>query len=775
MTSFQKATVAILGLLAACIMLSLTVSVGWLIFLSPLSHQARVAGVSPSTQTGTSEIVPTATQIPGGRSPLVTGPGRGKETTPTSISALTATQTPTSVADSTAPPSSPVISFDFQVLDAEYSSTLERIIMVSEDPNKLHIYDPATQTDVTVDVSYQPTSVSVGPDGKFAAVGHDAKISYVDLDKAEVVKTLDVTADVFDVVLAGNGWVYVSPRQDQWETLRAIEIATNREIQGEGLIHAGSVYKLHPDGQSLYGADHGISPSDIEKVDISQGTPVYAYDSPYHGDYEMCGNLWMAEDGKRIFTACGNVFRAMSNRDHDMTYNGSLDGVRSIHSVAHAATANSILVLDGPGPRARFDDAPTDDRLMLFDYETLQKVTTIPLPTFGSNGTAATAHGRFVFSNPASAEYYVIVQADEDSGLLNDFGLVINEFPASIQPGETQTDQAEITPEVSFSGPIIPLNALIIDAEYSLTLDRLIMVSDDPARLHIYDASNQQDVQVDLSYAPTSVSVGPDGKFAAVGHDAKISYVDLDKAEVVKTLDVTADVLDIVLAGNGWIYVSPRQDQSSPARLHAVEIATNNETQSQRPITAGTVYKLHPDGQSLYGADHGISPSDIEKVDISQGTPVYAYDSPYHGDYEMCGNLWMAEDGQRIFTACGNVFQASSNRDEDMTYSGSLSRLPFIRHVIHSAAANRVLALPYEREYGIEEGLPESQFVIFGYETFNTEEIVTLPDFIVNGGSFAAYGRFVFVNSAGSHYYIVVQADGTSGLLNGFGIVIGEF
>ena len=75
---------------------------------------------------------------------------------------------------------------------------------------------------------------------------------------------------------------------------------------------------------------------------------------------------------------------------------------------------------------------------------------------------------------------------------------------------------------------------------------------------------------------------------------------------------------------------------------------------------------LHPSGDYIYGADQGIFPSDIEKYDIRSGNLIYLYDSPYHGDYAMGGNLWISEDGLRIFTALGNVFRSSVNQDTDM-------------------------------------------------------------------------------------------------------------
>ncbi|MGD2056617.1 MAG: hypothetical protein PVJ15_07405, partial [Gammaproteobacteria bacterium] len=70
---------------------------------------------------------------------------------------------------------------DYQVVDAEYSNQLDRIVMVAANPDTLHVVDPLSETDVSVALPLPPTSVSVGPDGHFAAVGHDGLVSYIDL------------------------------------------------------------------------------------------------------------------------------------------------------------------------------------------------------------------------------------------------------------------------------------------------------------------------------------------------------------------------------------------------------------------------------------------------------------------------------------------------------------------------------------------------------------------------------------------------------------------
>jgi hypothetical protein len=56
-------------------------------------------------------------------------------------------------------------SLSFRPVAAEYSTALDRIVMISANPNQLHIYDPVSQNETKVGLSNTPLSVSVSPDG----------------------------------------------------------------------------------------------------------------------------------------------------------------------------------------------------------------------------------------------------------------------------------------------------------------------------------------------------------------------------------------------------------------------------------------------------------------------------------------------------------------------------------------------------------------------------------------------------------------------------------
>ncbi len=232
------------------------------------------------------------------------------------------------------------------IVDAEFDRTNDRLIAVSMFPDQIRKFDISSETVQTIDLNLPPTSVSVVQDGNFAAVGHNGRISYIDLDKMELVKMYDVTTDVLDIVLAPNNWVYAFPREDQWERIRCIDLSSGNEMLNTGgQIYAGTIAKLHPSGNFIYATDNGISPSDIEKYDITNGTADYLYDSPYHGDFAIDGNLWFSESGDQLFTRGRNVFNATTVSTVDLTYDGALIGEDRITTMDYHSDANRIYAV----------------------------------------------------------------------------------------------------------------------------------------------------------------------------------------------------------------------------------------------------------------------------------------------------------------------------------------------------------------------------------------------------------------------------------------------
>jgi chitinase len=249
-------------------------------------------------------------------------------------------------------------------------------------------------------------------------------VSYINLAKRIVERTYDVSTDAIDIVLPGNGHVYVWPRTDQWATVRNVDLKTGGESPHEGRpIYAGMLARLHPSAKYIYGADNGLSPSDIHKFSILTETIKYLGDSRYHGDYTMGGNLWFSEDGARIFVKGGNVFRSSEAPSQDILYAGALEGVFGLRWVATSTKAKKVLALDG-GAYTH----PQAPGLRVYDTDFLSFKGTVALPKFTapkgpSERTEFESQGYYVFVNSDTNRVYVLLNADPASGIDKDWAL----------------------------------------------------------------------------------------------------------------------------------------------------------------------------------------------------------------------------------------------------------------------------------------------------------------------------------------------------------------
>ena len=303
------------------------------------------------------------------------------------------------------------------VVDAEYDRNNDVIITVSDGPARLNVLDPEAQTIQSLDLALAPSSVSIHPDGNSAAVGHNGFLSLVDLTTLTVTQVYNVSADIFDIVLATNGWAYAMPGGGGWSELRCIELATGIESASTGgFVNPGTVMRLHPSGDYIYGADNGISPSDAEKYDIRGGVAVYMYDSPYHGDFAFSGNLWLNDAGTKMFTRSSNVFRLSDIQNEDMIYDGQLPEAYPIEALAHSASAGRLIVIQG----GTFSNDPIPEvRVYSDDFFVFQESRSMPqffVPGNPSEDINDFSFGQFVFTNAAGTRFYVLAKSHEDLG-----------------------------------------------------------------------------------------------------------------------------------------------------------------------------------------------------------------------------------------------------------------------------------------------------------------------------------------------------------------------
>ena len=293
----------------------------------------------------------------------------------------------------------------------------------------------------------------------------------------------------------------------------------------------------------------------------------------------------------------------------------------------------------------------------------------------------------------------------------------------------------------------------VVDAEYSKSLDRIIIVTNF-ANLYRYDPSNGFSIPLAiLPHLPTSVSVSPDGLFAVVGHDGFITHVDLSSLTVLATYPTSIDVGDIVHGGNGFAYATAGSGQA--AAIYSYDLANGTEQVSTgSPLYVPARIKLHPTEAALYGSDGGIN-----KYAIAGGSVTFVHELPQFSPFFNLGNgLWIAEDGSRLFTDARPTYRTSQNAADDLFYNGMLAMTNIligqeVESLDHSTESGRVAALQ-AKENAIPPLIdPQREMHIFGDQYLVPEAKIILPDFPQSTAH--SFGRFTFFNNDGTRLYVI--------------------
>ena len=176
-------------------------------------------------------------------------------------------------------------------------------------------------------------------------------------------------------------------------------------------------------------------------------------------------------------------------------------------------------------------------------------------------------------------------------------------------------------------------------------------------------------------------------------------------------------------------------------------------------IYARTRLALHPSEKYIFAANTTIIPSDVYKIDISNGIAKFISDTPYHGDYDFAGNIWISESGNQFFARSGYVFRISEDKTFDLTYLGKLPSGNYFSTINYSSKISRIYGIhnQYER-YGYGNA---GQDILAKFDSnFQLLEEIPLPNFLVNdtNGNFQilkSLARFGFFNAQSTEYFIL--------------------
>lgn len=293
------------------------------------------------------------------------------------------------------------------VIDAEFCKKTNKIITISTNPNVLSIIDPITNTVESIALNLKPNCLAVNSTNSKAVVGHYGKVSIIDLTSKKLVKEYDVLCDVFDILLTTSDWVYACPGYYSHANRRLyclnlnsgiIMLSTSFGMNVSYTINA----KLDPTESFIYGVSYGVFPSNMHKLDIRNGVAEGLYSSPYHGEYEMSDDLWMPEDGNKIFTKGKSVFEMTQIKATDMNFISKIQNSYNINYLSHSSVNNKVYLVNN-----------INNVVFSYKYSDLSPSENYTLENFliRSSDTSATLYNaiaKYVFVNAAGTKLYAI-------------------------------------------------------------------------------------------------------------------------------------------------------------------------------------------------------------------------------------------------------------------------------------------------------------------------------------------------------------------------------
>lgn len=702
----------------------------------------------------------------------------------------------------------------FRPVAAEFSSSLNRIIMISESPNLLHIYSPDSGTDTTVSLAMAPLSLSVSPDGLHAAVGHDAQISYVNLSSATVTRVYPVTMTVEKIVL-GPAYVYaISGSVASY----SINLSTGAAT-ATWAVSSCSRPRLNPAGTAIYCIRTG-SPSDIQHVDVSTGLITTQTDSPYHGDYSFCGGIWFSPDGKRVYDGCATIVQSSSDSSLDMTYVSSFSDFSSLNSLSQSAVSSHIALI--PKWSSYYyptETTDTDTEIRLFDSAYLRYEGRLVLPTFPGPTANVTSHGRWVFHSADGTLLYAVIQADTSAGIAYDYAVHIVRLasPLACSP-QFAASSATATGDgiIQTVGITADAGCLYTATTSSAWIDLLSGYygsGSGTLSYHVrpnHTASSrtgaitlgsqtftitQPAAAATAGFRPVSYSVLATGYSKALDRLVTISTspaalhivnpATLDEqmvSLVLKPLSVSVrpDGLQAAVGHDGWISIVDLQTAAVvkiipiitdvahillaangyayafPARewsdIYSVLVSTGTVTATSA-IYDGRIPFLLPNTNYVYLTSSGWT----SKKTIASGIIASATGSAP----SSCGHYWSTEAGDRLITACATLYRSSSITTEDGEYSGTLSGAGTLRGAAASDTRRTLAVIPGFSGATATDGL---SLWLYGYDYLALSGQLPLTQLTVNSASVATRGQYLTWNSDASKLYVVSKADSSAGL-----------
>ena len=318
--------------------------------------------------------------------------------------------------------------FDGQVIDAEYSREVDKIIIAIGEPTGIKILDPVLETEKFLSIQETPIAISVQPQGNKVVVACKNKIYSIDMATPTIVGSWNINFTPADVIYGDGEWAYLFYSSDNgyWNIYNLNLITGETHISSIGINDDFIYAQLHPSYKYLYASFNTYYNSlNYFKFDLTNDTTELMYVKPFpNNSYDK--GFWITDDGLMAIINDRKVAHISSNEEQDFTYIGKLptseydDVFISIDSYSELNRIATIIKEDW-----YLYEEP--NKVTLYKKNTLQPEKTIQVPNYfldiDTTGIIYSSVAQFVFFNSQGDKIYIILRAEESYPVYNDWSV----------------------------------------------------------------------------------------------------------------------------------------------------------------------------------------------------------------------------------------------------------------------------------------------------------------------------------------------------------------
>ncbi len=297
----------------------------------------------------------------------------------------------------------------------------------------------------------------------------------------------------------------------------------------------------------------------------------------------------------------------------------------------------------------------------------------------------------------------------------------------------------------------------VVDAAMSRSLNAIVMASTQPANaLLVFDLATGSERSIALDHAPIALALSPDGRRAAVSQGQVVSLVDLSAAQPAPSelvlpywvASMTLDDLGVAQAAVG----------GGSTSLYTIDLESGIGLASSDDVYTSMQLRTPASDDRVYTLDASYLPPHLDRWSIGAGFLSHAARSADADTWPTCAGFWLGDAGDRLYTACGNVFSADPDPSRDMLYQGQLALTApadgygnIVVWLDDSAAAGQV-ALLDAGQCGVNQGgdYCATLLRLFDDRDLHATAAYFTPPVHRDGQFRVPHGRFVFHAADGS-------------------------